>query len=86
MSGAQAKRFSCRVAASSRGLFAVWRIQMWEMAPGRCKFHGFLLAYFFLTFFFSMVFFTLLVTTCIEFSPVVCRKFPEASQIGEWLR
>lgn len=59
---------------------------MWEMAPGRCKFHGFLLAYFsVLIFYFFFYFITLRVTKCLPFSPVVCRKISEASQVGEWV-
>ena len=57
MSGAQAKIFmSCgRLLAWPFGV-EMW--EDWEMAPGRCKVHGFLLSYFFL-------YFTLLLTTCI---------------------
>ena len=40
---------------------------------------------FFCSNFSFILYLTLLVTTCIEFSPVVCRKISEASQVGEWL-
>ena len=53
MSGAQAKDFHV-VWPPPRVAFWCGEFEMWEMAPGRCKFHGFLLAYFLIFFFFTL--------------------------------
>ena len=70
MSGAQAKIFmSCgRLLAWPFGV-EMW--EDWEMAPGRCKVHGFLLSDFF---YFTLLYFTSDYFVFFKFSPVVCRE------------